>query len=281
MIKYYAVNGEIVPKEKAVLGVGDLAIQRGYGLFDFFLVKKGRPLFLEDYLDRVYQSAQWLHLEVPVSREELRSQVLRLIEANGELEAGIKLIVTGGYSEDGYAPAKPNLVIIEMPPPAYPPSKFEEGVKLMLHDYHRTFPAAKTINYLVGIYLLPQQKATGAEDVLFHSDGQIFETTRANFFIVTDQQTIVTAGDGILYGVTRKKTLELARRYFAVEERCPTVDELRTAQEAFITSSTRLVMPVVQVDDMVIGSGRPGPVTRQLMDLVAQEVEAYLDQQLG
>ncbi len=276
MIKYYSINGELVPKAQASLGVTDLAIQRGYGLFDYFVVKKGQPVFFEDYLDRVEQSAKWLHLALPVTREVLREQVMRLIRANGEQEAGIKIILTGGYADDGYSPEKSNLVILEMPPPTYPASKFELGVKLMLYEHHRTFPSTKSINYIVGIYLLPQQRAAGAEDVLFHSGGHIYETTRANFFIVTQDGIIVTAGEGILHGVTRKKLLEVASHHYAIEERRPTLAELTTAKEAFITSSTRLLMPVVQVDDVTIGSGKPGPVAQHLLALMKEEVERYL-----
>jgi branched-chain amino acid aminotransferase len=276
MIKYYSINGELVPKEQANLGVTDLAIQRGYGLFDYFVVKKGQPLFFEDYLDRVEQSARWLHLELPITREALREQVMQLIRANGEQEAGIKIILTGGYAEDGYSPEKSNLIILEMPPPVYPASKFEQGVKLMLYDYHRTFPSAKSINYIVGIYLLPQQRAAGAEDVLFHAGEHIYETTRANFFIVTEDDKLLTASEGVLHGITRKHLLDVARHHYVVEERRPTLSELRTAKEAFITSSTRLLMPVVQVDDVTIGNGRPGPVTNHLLELMKAEVERYL-----
>lgn len=276
MIKFYSINGELVPKEQASLGVTDLAIQRGYGLFDYFVVKKGQPLFFEDYLTRIEQSAKWLHLKLPVTREELRDQVMQLIRANGEQEAGIKIILTGGYAADGYSPEKSNLVILEMPPPIYPKSKFEEGVKLMGYEHHRTFPSTKSINYIVGIYLLPQQQAAGAEDVLFHYNGEIYETTRANFFIVKKDDTIVTAGEGVLHGVTRKKLLEVAKHHYNVEERKPSLEELQTAKEAFITSSTRLLMPVVQVDDVIIGDGKPGTVTKQLLALMKEEVERYL-----
>lgn len=276
MIKYYSINGELVPKEQASLGVTDLAIQRGYGLFDYFVVKKGRPVFFEDYLDRVERSAKWLHLTLPVTREELREQILRLIRANGEQEAGIKVILTGGYAADGYSPEKSNLVILEMPPPVYPKTKFEQGVKLMGYEHHRTFPSAKSINYIVGIYLLPQQQAAGAEDVLFHHNGEIYETTRANFFIVTNDGTLVTAGEGILQGVTRKRLLAVAKDHYTIEERKPTLEELKTAKEAFITSSTRLLMPVVQVDDVTIGDGLPGEVSKHLLELMKAEVERYL-----
>lgn len=278
MIKYYSVNGELVPKEQAHLNVSDLAILRGYGLFDFFLVKKGQPLFFDDYLDRFFRSAKFLHLEVPFSREALRGQIMQVIRANGQQEAGLKLVLTGGYSGDGYSPAAPNLVIVQSPLPVYPATKFEDGVKLMLHEYHRTLPNAKSINYIMGINLLPQMRAAGAEDVLFQFDGHIYETTRANFFIVHADDTIVTPGEGILAGVTRKKTLEIARRHYRVEERTLALEELKTAREAFITSSTKSIMPVVQVDDIRIGNGRPGAVTQHLMKILEEEVGQYLAQ---
>ena len=276
MIKYYSVNGTLVPADAATLGVSDLAILRGYGMFDFFLVKNGRPLFLEDYLDRVEKSAAQLHLHLPVTREELSGQIMRVIRANGLPDASMRLVLTGGYAEDGYSPSVPNLLIMEYPFPHYPPSRYTQGVKLMLHEYQRTFPSAKSINYLVGIYLLPQQKAAGADDVLFHHNGLIYETTRANFFIVKQDGTIVTAADGILEGITRKKLLEVARRHFRVEERNLSMEELKTASEAFITSSTKRVMPVVQVGDVVIGDGKPGEVTHRLLDLLKAEEEAYI-----
>lgn len=278
MIKYYSINGELVLKEEATLGVGDLAIQRGYGLFDFFMVKKGQPLFLTDYLDRVELSARTLNLELPFSREELKRQVFQVIRANGLAEAGLKIVVTGGYASDGYSPSTPNVLILELPPLTYPTDRYEAGVKLMLFEYHRTFPTAKTINYIVGINLLPQMRAAGAEDVLFHSGGHIYETTRANFFIVAHDGAIVTAGDGILKGVTRKHTIKAARQHYKVEERPLAFDEVRTAKEAFITSSTKRVMPVVRLDGITIGDGKPGPVSRHLLQLLMEEEERYLTQ---
>lgn len=281
MIKYYSVNGEILPREQASLGVSDLAILRGYGMFDFFLVKKGQPLFFDDYLDRFERSARLLHLTLPFSREELRRQILQLIRANGEQEAGLKLVLTGGYSGDGYAPATPNLVIVQSPLPKYPSSKYDNGVKLMLHEYHRTLPEAKSINYIMGINLLPQMQDAGAEDILFHFGGNIHETTRANFFIVKNDDTIVTAGEGILGGVTRRKVIEIARQHYRVEARNLALEELQTAKEAFLTSSTKNIMPVVQVDDTTIGQGKPGAVTQRLMAFLKAEIERYLAHPVG
>jgi branched-subunit amino acid aminotransferase/4-amino-4-deoxychorismate lyase len=278
MTRYYSINGKLVPVEAAVLGVTDLAIQRGYGLFDFFLVKKGQPLFFEDYLDRLERSAALMRLELPFSREEIKQQIMQLIRANGEHGAGMKLILTGGYSPDGYAPAQPNLLILQSPLPVYPASKYERGVKLMLYEYHRSLPSAKSINYLIGVHLLPEMQAAGAEDILFHANGNIYETTRANFFMVKKNNTLVTPGSEVLMGITRLKTVEIAKQNYPLEERELKLAELETAQEAFLTSSTKGIMPVVQVGDTLIGDGRPGKVTKHLAQLLEAEVERYLGQ---
>ncbi|TAK37723.1 MAG: amino acid aminotransferase [Saprospiraceae bacterium] len=277
MIKYYSVNGALVPKETAALGVSDLAILRGYGLFDYFLVISGQPLFFEDYLDRFWSSAEQLQLEVPVSRKELARRIFEVIRANGELNAAIRLVLTGGYAADGYTPpGRANLLILEHALPTYPASKYDDGSTLMLYEYQRPLPTTKTINYVVGINLLPQMIAAGAEDLLFHFGGFITETTRANFFIVKENGTIVTAGEGILEGVTRKHALHIARQHYKVEERALALDELQTAKEAFITSTTKRVMPVVRVGGTIIGNGKPGEVSRRLFELLREEEDAYL-----
>jgi branched-chain amino acid aminotransferase len=146
----------------------------------------------------------------------------------------------------------------------------------MLYEYQRLLPTTKTINYVAGINLLPQMQATGTEDLLFHFGGYISETTRANFFIVKEDDTIVTAGEAILEGVTRKHTLLIARRHYKVEERALALDELQTAKEAFLTSTTKRVMPVVKVGDTTIGNGKPGEVSRRLFELLKKEEELYL-----
>ncbi len=276
MIKYYSINGELVLKEKAAIGITDLSILRGYGIFDYFVVKQGYPLFFDDYLDRFENSSKAFQLSLPFNREELKRQVYTLIKANGVSEAGVKIVLTGGYSENGYTPSVPNLLLLIAPAPTYPNTHYDKGIKLMLHEYHRTFPTTKSINYIVGINLLPQMKAAGAEDVLFHFGGQVHETTRANFFIVNKDDTIVTSGENILKGVTRKKTLEIARKHYRVEERNLAFNELETAKEAFITSSTKQVMPVVQLSDLIIGDGKVGAISKHLLKLFREMETEYL-----
>lgn len=278
MIKYASVNGEIMPVREAAIGVTDLGLLRGYGMFDFMLVKNRQPLFVEDYLDRFWRSAHQLQIKVPLDRDQLLEHLMALVEANKKDDASLRLVLTGGYADDGYSPSEnANLVILEHEYPTYHPDKYEKGIKLLLHEYQRQFPTIKTTNYVVGIVMRDQIQKTGADDLLFHYNGLITETTRANFFIVTQDDTILTAGEGILEGITRKHALMLARNHYTVIERQPSLDELKNAKEAFITSSTKRVMPVVQVDDMRIGNGKPGLVSAHLLDLLKEAEVTYLD----
>jgi len=274
----YVVNGAVVPASEATLQVGDLAILRGYGIFDFFLFEEFRPLFFDQYLDRFYRSAERMHMEVPYDRKELTRQILDLIAANGKKRGGIRLVLTGGYTEDGYAPSRPNVVIMQYPMPGHPESCYTEGVKLLTHPYRREVPDVKTINYLMGIQMLPKLRASGAKELLYHAGPHITESTRSNFFMVTADDTLVTPSEDILYGITRHQVLDIAASDMKVEVRDVTLDELADIKEAFLTGSTKKVMPVVGINSLVVGTGRPGPVTQRIMQAYADRCEAYLQE---
>lgn len=265
MIKYACLNGQLVLKEEGRIKITDLAVLRGYGIFDFFLFLEGHPLFLDDYLDRFIHSAQLLHLELPYNKMELKSSIYELIDANQIPNGAIRLVATGGYAHDGYTPAQPNIILLQHPLPTYPEGYYSDGVRLLSSAYQREIPRAKTINYLMGITAIPALKAANAIEVLYHHDGYIRETVRANFFLVTSEDKLVTPFEKILLGNTRKAVLGVARTIMSVEEREVGIKEIQSAKEAFLTSSTRGVMPVVKVDDFVIGNGKPGPYTQKLM----------------
>ena len=109
------LNGQLVSEDEAKLSVTDLAIQRGYGIFDFLKIVKGKPIFIEDYFNRFYKSANEMNLEIDMERGELHDAVNRLLAKNNIPNSSLKLILTGGYSEDGYQIAKPNFIIIQTP----------------------------------------------------------------------------------------------------------------------------------------------------------------------
>ncbi|MGY2132246.1 aminotransferase class IV [Hymenobacter sp. HD11105] len=264
------IHGQITPLDQAFLHISDLAIQRGYGVFDFFKVHAAQPLFLDYYLDRFYQSAQLMELTVPLERPALIEVIQALIRRNGLPLSGIKMILTGGYSANGYEPSTPNLLLTEQPLVLPTPEQLDEGIKVITHDYLREIPPAKTINYSMGIRLLKQIKAHGADEVLYHHEGVVTEFPRANFFLVKQDNTVVTPATNVLAGITRRNILALPGQPYQVTAGTVTLDDVYQAKEAFLTSTTKRVLPVVQIDDVVLGTGKPGPVTMALLRALLQ-----------
>jgi branched-subunit amino acid aminotransferase/4-amino-4-deoxychorismate lyase len=271
------LNGEFLPLDQARLHVGDLAIQRGYGIFDFFRVRDFVPLYLDDYLNRFYRSAEAMGLKGVPSRDDLRSAILELIERNGMPDAGMKLILTGGYSPDAYQPVEGNLAITEHELHMPTAEQINKGIAIITHEYRREFPEIKTINYLTGVWLQRRVKESNAADVLYHRDGAVTEFPRCNFFIVSRDGVLATPDTSVLHGITRMRVLEVAATIDRPEARRISLSEVFEASEAFLTSTTKRILPIVSVDGKTIGSGIPGPVTRNLIKLLAeresQEVE--------
>ncbi|MCC9166972.1 aminotransferase class IV [Pontibacter harenae] len=273
---YAFIHGEFIPLSKAFLHVGDLSVQRGYGIFDFFKVEDGHPLFLDDYLLRFYQSAKMMELPVIYSKDELKAKIYELIQKNNFGTSGIKMILTGGYSANGYDPAEPNFIMIQQPLALPGQEVIAKGLKIITHAYVREIPAAKTINYTMGVRLIKEIKAQEAQDVLYQRNSEVTELPRCNFFIVKQDDTIVTPSQDVLYGVTRKNVLELASKKYKVEEGTVTLADIKEAKEAFLTSTTKRILPVVQVGANVIGNGKPGAITLSLLDELITLEEQHL-----
>jgi D-alanine transaminase/branched-chain amino acid aminotransferase len=269
---YSFFNNEFLPAEKAHIHVSDLATQRGYGIFDFFKVVNGRLLFIEDYLDRFYRSAELMRLPVPIVRQELKRSIGELIEKNGVENAGIKMILTGGYSPDGYEIGTPNLIITQHALSMPTQSVIEIGLKVITHEYVRDIPTVKTINYLMGIWLQQKIKEHRAADVLYHINGLVSEFPRCNVFIVQNDNEVITPASRVLCGITRKNILNFSGKNYRVTEKDFSLDELLNAKEVFLTSTTKRVLPVVQVNEVVIGTGKPGSVSLNILnDLIELE----------
>ncbi len=269
---YTYLNNEMVSAEKAFLHVRDLSIQRGYGIFDFFKIEDGHPFFLNDYLTRFYNSADVMRLLVPHTPDELKSIIYQLIEKNNIADSGIKMILTGGYSEDGYHPAAPNLIITQQRLTLPGTDLIEKGVKIITHDYVRDLASAKTINYSMGIWLINKIKEQGAYDVLYHQKNIVSEFPRCNFFMVKKDGTVITPKDRVLHGITRKNILNLASKRYPTEEGTITLDDILQAKEAFLTSTTKRIVPIVQINNSLISDGKPGSVSLSLLnDLIALE----------
>ncbi len=258
------LNDQFLENAEASLNVADLSIQRGYAAFDYLRTVNGQPLFLDDHLERFAKSAEAMRLPLSKSKEELTNIIHELVKRAALSQAGIRLILTGGYSPDAYNPVKPNLLITCNPQTLPSDTDFEKGIKIITYDYQRDLPQIKSINYMMAVWLQAVLKEKKAEDVLYYQDTMLTEFPRANLFIVTHDNILVTPSEKILLGVTRKKLLEIATAFMKVEERVILKEELYTAKEVFMCSTTKRILPIIKADDSLIGDGKTGAITRSL-----------------
>ena len=270
------LNDQIIDQDNAFVHVTDLSLLRAYGVFDFFRLVNLQPLFFDDHIERFFNSADKLRLKCPVGRKQLKSSILEIISLNSMSNSGIRIVLTGGESDTGYSIGKPTLFVLNEPINPLPKDHFSKGIKLISHQYQRDLPEVKSINYIVGIFKKPEIQEKGALDLLFHWEGKISEVTRSNFFFVDQNDKIITAGKGVLRGINRKHVLKTAEQQYEIEERDLFMDELSNAKEAFITGTTKKVMPVYQIDDVIIGDGKAGPITKNLQTLYEKYISDYL-----
>jgi branched-chain amino acid aminotransferase len=269
------LNDQFIEAEKASLHVSDLAIQRGYGIFDFFRVRDNILLYVEDHLDRFMQSASILRLHSPYSKDQLISILCELLKRNNLPASGIRMILTGGYSPDAYQPVAPNFIVMQSEL-AFQDSQTPKTVSMITHEFVRDIPEAKTINYTMGIWLHQKIKEQQADDVLYHRNGVVSEFPRCNFFMVTKDNVIITPDRYVLKGVTRKKILEHAPAHFRVKEAAVTLQDILIAKEAFLTSTTKRIQSIVKMDGQVIGDGKPGVVTMALLKMLVEKEGDYV-----
>jgi branched-chain amino acid aminotransferase len=276
MTSIFYIDGEFVRSDDAAIPVDDLALLRGYGVFDFLRTYGGRPFDLDAHLRRLERSARLIHLDLPVPLDEIRRITLETLERNAFPEANVRLVVTGGASEDNITPnGESRLLVMVTPLKPQPEAWYRDGVKVILNPTERYLPQAKTINYIPAIIALKQAKAQGAVDAIYvDRNGLALEGTTTNLFAFFGER-LVTPGQGILLGVTRQAVLELASDRFQVDVTDLPVTDLLRADEVFITSSNKEICPVRQIDDHIIGPGVPGSHTRFLMEHFAQMVVAY------
>jgi D-alanine transaminase/branched-chain amino acid aminotransferase len=249
----FYINGAFVSSNEASVSVTDLALQRGYGIFDFFKIINGKPIFLDDHLDRFYSSASFMQLQAGKTKSEIKNIIRHLIQQNNILNSGIRITLTGGNSSDGYSISVPNLIITQQPL-QLSKSFNTNGINLVTYQHQRQLSSAKTIDYVMAIWLQQYIQQQHADDVLYHQNEIVTETPRANIFIVTKDQKIITPKHNILQGITRKHIISVAAEKFQVKEADISLTDLTQAKEVFLTSTSKQVMPVNSIDGIQIGN---------------------------
>lgn len=271
---WWYVGGQWVHPDKATISINDMAVLRGYSVFESLRTYNFRPFHLDEHLERLYRSAILIEMEIPWSSQQIAGVVREIIARNTYQHAVIRLLITGGDSEDGILPSgNPLLVALITPLGERDMERFAKGCKLITTKLQRISPEAKTANYVAAVRAMKEALRRNAADALFVNEREhVLEATRSNFFIFRGD-TLVTPRRGILIGITRNIVLELARSLFVIEERPILLEELALADEAFITSSSKEITPVVQIDELIIGDGKPGRRTYQLEQLFIEMVE--------
>lgn len=269
---YQHINGKIVKDGDAQISPKDLGFLRSFAIFDYFNLREGVPVFLDDHIRRFFSSARHIGLPVNYTESEIKNFIFEFISVNTVKNGGIRLHLTGGEIDPVTRNHNTNFLIQGAFLPKFDKHKYENGVSLITFNYQREFPEVKTTNYLTWKWLEPKINEAGAVDVLYYFNDLITETSRGNFFIVDEDGTVITPRNHILEGITRKKIIKLARKNFRLKIRDVAIEELKNAKEAFITSSSKGVLPIVKIDDYLIYQGKTGRITRELGQLLDKEI---------
>ena len=276
------LDGELLPDGEAKVSVHDHGLLYGDGLFEAMRAYGGHVFRLGRHLDRLLTAAPLIHLTVPWSRGELATAVARTLEANGLADARVRLTVTRGAAMPGVhagEAARPSLIVTAHPLALPSAEQYARGFSAIItserRDTRSVLSRVKSLNGLARWIAMREAEAAGADDAIaLNEHGDLAEAATANVFIVKEG-TVITPdlAAGILPGITREAVITCAReRDVTVEERPVALDELRGADECFVTSSVREVRAIVRLDDRPIGTGRPGPLTLALAEAYKHSV---------
>lgn len=272
------VNGSYVPEEDAKVSVFDRGFLFADGVYEVTSVLDGKLLDFAGHATRLQRSLDELEMTSPVTMDELLDIHRELVRLNDLTEGMVYLQVTRGAADRDFAypkDARPTLVLFTQSKTLIDSPMVKTGMKVIsIEDQRWGRRDIKTVQLLYPSMGKMMAKAAGADDAWMVEDGLVTEGTSNNAYIVTKSGKIITRhlGNEILHGITRTAVLRFAREaQMEVEERAFTMDEAKEAAEAFITSASTFVMPVVSIDGVAVGDGKPGPVALRLREIYLDE----------
>ncbi|MEM6409055.1 MAG: D-amino-acid transaminase [Pseudomonadota bacterium] len=279
MSRIVYVNGEYLPEEEAKVSVFDRGFLFADAVYEVTSVLEGKLIAFDGHAVRLQRSCDELGMTNPVSKEELMEIHQELVKRNGVEEGMVYLQLTRGNpgDRDFAYPAegtKPTLVLFTQTANLLNNPKIEKGMKVIsVEDQRWARRDIKTVQLLFPSMAKMMAKAAGVDDAWMVEDGHVTEGSSNNAYIVKDGKIITrNLGNEILHGITRAAVLEYARSaQMEVVERPFTIEEAKEADEAFITSASTFVMPVVEIDGVALGDGTPGKSAARLRELYLEE----------
>jgi len=271
------LNGQLVDKEKAVISVFDHGLLYGDGVFEGIRAYNGRVFKLKEHLDRLYNSARAIMLDIPMTKKAMEEAVLATLMANRLRDAYIRLIITRGEGDLGLDPrkcAKPSVIIITDRIALYPGDLYEKGLSVITSAIRRNIPEAlnpciKSLNYLNNVLAKAEaSRVNSPEAIMLNREGYVAECTGDNIFILKENALVTPPTSiGALEGITRNVVMEIARNKLKllVKEDFFTPYHVYVADEVFLTGTAAEVIPVTEIDGRVIGDGKPGKITLRLV----------------
>jgi branched-chain amino acid aminotransferase len=270
------ISGKLFDKDDAKISVFDHGLLYGDGVFEGIRVYGGKVFLHQEHIDRLYESARAIRLEIPMTKPAMIEAVNSTVAANGIIEGYVRLMVTRGAGSLGLdirRTANPQIIIIADTITIYPKEIYEQGMKLVTASTMRNHPAAlssriKSLNYLNNILAKIEGTDAGCvEALMLNHKGEVAECTADNIFLVKRRVVWTPPIEaGILEGLTRNAVLGLAREAgYTVQELPMTRHDIYTADECFLTGTAAEVVPVVSLDGRSIGDGKPGSVTNDLL----------------
>jgi len=279
-LKIY-ISGKFYDKENAKVIVYDLGLLFGDGVFEGMRSYGGKVFRLKQHLERLWASAKAIWLKIPISQEEMAKAVNDTLATNSIKDGYIRLVVTRGAGALGLDPNKcsdPQVIVIADHIQLYPKEMYENGLEIITASTIRNHSAAlspriKSLNYLNNIMAKIEGLQAGCvEALMLNAKGEVAECTGDNVFVVRKGVLMTPPIDaGILEGITRDAVIELAEESkIPVQQVALTRHDIFIADECFLTGSAAEVIPVVKLDSRVIGDGKPGPITKRLIERFVQ-----------